>query len=478
MIKNWFLYYSPRYIRSLVYMLQASEYNIGDYFNWYRRTKDFSRVERRGHLVKTAKALMLYTVSWVILLVFYGMAFSLLWLKIGYLKYILFGLFLLVIPYLLAYAVIIPLLVFKIFAQYPLEYVITSRAKQKLKKHQALKIAAAGSFGKTSICNILKTVLSAGCKTAAPPQSFNTPLGISRFIKSLKGDEEILIFEFGEYYQRDIDKLCRLVKPQIGIITGINQAHLQKFKNIETTVKTIFELAKWLGKKPIYLNGESKLAKKNALSSNYIIYTRAGAGSFKVENARSDLNGTAFTLVKDNVRLEVKSKLLGLHQIGPLTAAADIAFNRGLTLSQIQQGISQTEPFEHRLKPKIDQNGVIILDDSYNGNPDGVYAVIDFLAGLKNKRRFYITPGLVEMGSQTELVHKKIGAKLSSAGIEKVILIKNSATPYIEKGLEEAKYSGEIIWFEDALSAFAALPQLTAKDDVVLLQNDWPDRYG
>jgi hypothetical protein len=58
-----------------------------------------------------------------------------------------------------------------------------------------------------------------------------------------------------------------------------------------------------------------------------------------------------------------------------------------------------------------------------------------------------------------------------------VILIKNSVTPFIEQGLQEEKYAGKILWFDDALLAFAALPHLTAKGDVVLLQNDWPDQY-
>ena len=120
---------------------------------------------------------------------------------------------------------------------------------------------------------------------------------------------------------------------------------------------------------------------------------------------------------------------------------------------------------------------MVTLDDSYNGNPDGVKAVIEFLGSLKDHRRFYVTPGLVEMGGRTEQVHKEIGKRLAQAHIEKVVLIKNSVTPYLAQGLHEAHYDGEVVWFDDALSAFAALPHLTVKGDVVLLQNDWPDQY-
>ena len=116
------------------------------------------------------------------------------------------------------------------------------------------------------------------------------------------------------------------------------------------------------------------------------------------------------------------SSLLGMHQVGPLSLAAEIATQVGLSPSEIQVSLSKTTPFEHRLNPIKDSSDVIMLDDSYNGNPDGVNAVINFLASLKNHRRFYVTPGLVEMGSETESVHKAIGRKLAEAEIEKAMV--------------------------------------------------------
>lgn len=180
----------------------------------------------------------------------------------------------------------------------------------------------------------------------------------------------------------------------------------------------------------------------------------------------------------NNTELKLSSPLLGLHQVGPLVAAIDIAFRLGLSPEQIQAGVARTKPFDHRLQPRTDKTGIITLDDSYNGNPDGVKAVIEFLASLQNHRRFYVTPGLVEMGHRTEAVHRDIGKWLATAKIEKVVLVKNSVTPYIEYGLKEAGYGGEILWFDNAREAFAALPHLTVKSDIVLLQNDWPDQYA
>jgi len=476
MIKDRLSRYSLRYPRYLVYMLQASEYNIRDYLAWYHKTKNFTRIEQRKQFVRTAKGLLLLAIAWTIVFFLVGTAVSILWIYTSPLKYILSFLTVILSPYFLAYGIIIPLLVIETVIQRPAEYLIISKAKQKLKTHNSMKIGIAGSFGKTTLREILKTVLSEEKKTAAPPHSYNTILGISKFIKTLKGDEDILIFELGEYRPGDIRKLCDLVQPDTGVITGVNEAHLKKFKSLERTVKTIYELADYLGERPVYVNGESELARKKA-RSGHILYSRRRIGNWKIENQKTDLTGTSFTMVKNGTKMELKSPLLGLHQIGPLAAAADIALSLGFSPDRVKSGISKTKPFNHRLEPKTDDAGVITLDDSYNGNPDGVKAVIEFLASLNNHRRFYVTPGLVEMGPRTQEVHKQIGKSLAKAKIEKVILIKNSVTSFIEEGLKEERYGGEVLWFDDGPAAFAALPHLTVKGDVVLLQNDWPDQY-
>ena len=449
-------------------MLQASEYQLGEYLRWYQATNDFSHVEHRKQLVKTPKVIILLIKAWAIVFLLLGLA---VWLHSFWSIIIVF-----LLPYLLAYLMIAPVFLLKILVQRPTEIILMNRARKIFQDNPAIKIAVAGSFGKTTMREILKTVLAEGKTVVAPPHSYNTPLGICQFAKTLRGDEEVIIFELGESHPGDVKELCKLTQPEIGVITGINEAHLEKFKTLERTIKTIFELADYLGDRPLYVNGESKLAKEHA-RLNQILYSRSAVADFVITNSTTDLSGTAFTLTSGNIKLDLKSKLLGLHQIGPLAAACHLALKLGLTPEQVITGISKTKPFDHRLEPKIDASGVVTLDDSYNGNPDGVRAVIEFLSSLHSGRRFYVTPGLVEIGKTTQQVHESIGQSLAEAGIEKVVLIKNSVTPYIESGLKKADFAGEIIWFQDALTAFATLPHLTVKGDIVLLQNDWPDQY-
>lgn len=456
-------------------MLQATEYDVRDYFAWYRRVADFRTVEKRKHLRMTPKAGVLVALAWALPVVVliallrltngWGLGSALMFALIAGIGVTY------AIPYVLAGAVIALQTV-----QAPIELLLMRRVRESLRRHRALKIAIAGSYGKTSVREILKEVLSEGKKVAAAPGSFNTPLGTKAFVDSLDGDEDILIFELGEYYPGDVRTLAEIVAPSIGFITGVNEAHLEKFGSLEKTAATVFELADYLVGKTVYVNGENDRVRLDA-REGHIVYTRDGVADWLVEDAATDLEGTRCTLHCGAVRIPVRSKLLGLHMIGPLAAAAHLAFELGYSVEQIERGLAATKPYPHRLAPRTDASGVVTLDDSYNGNPDGVAAIIDFLRTIK-RRRTYVTPGLVEVGQRAERVHRAIGAQLASADIERVVLIRNSVTPYIADGLKDAHFTGELVWYEDALAAYAALPLMTVAGDVVVLQNDWPDQYA
>lgn len=466
---NFLSRYHPKYVRSLVYMMQASEYQVFDYLSWYGRTSDFLHVEKRKKLVMTPKATLFLLIATFLVFSMYAVG---LFLYFG--NFVVSGLVVILLtPFVLPYLMLVPLFLVKV-VQMPVEFWIMKKARQKLRLHKGLKIAIAGSFGKTTMREILKTVLSEGKVVAQVPHSYNTPLGISRFIENLKGNEDVLIFEFGEYYPGDILKLCLLVAPDVGIITGVNEAHLEKFGSLDETGKTIFELADWLGEKVLYVNAESDLAKLRALQK-HILYSREGVSDLKVEKVKASLEGTVFSL---NDGREFVSGLLGAHMVGPLLVSIDLAKKLGLTDDLILKGIKKTKSFDHRLQMSVDASGVVTLDDSYNGNPSGVKAILEFLSGITDRRKIYVTPGLVEMGERSEEVHRVIGKQIASAGVSKVILMKNSVTKWIDDGLKEAGFKGEVVWFDDALKAYAFLPQMTVKGDLVVLQNDWPDQYA
>ena len=136
----------------------------------------------------------------------------------------------------------------------PLECLIRKyyivKAVNVLNRSSIIKIGITGSFAKTSVKEILKTILSQKYRVLATPFSYNTPLGIAKSVKMLDSTHDVFIAEMGARQKGDIKELARLVNPKYGILTGVNHQHLESFGSIENTMDTKFELIENLYKPP------------------------------------------------------------------------------------------------------------------------------------------------------------------------------------------------------------------------------------
>jgi UDP-N-acetylmuramoyl-tripeptide--D-alanyl-D-alanine ligase len=345
-------------------------------------------------------------------------------------------------------------------------------AKNKLKKLKNIKvIGVAGSYGKTGMKDLIATVLGEKYQVVKTPESFNTPVGIARTILNQVDDNtEILVIEMGEYYSGDIENICKIAPPQIGVITGINEAHLERLGSIDNSAKTIFEIAQNM--KPdgiLILNGKDKNVKDNykkfILDQEVYFYSAKGKAEFN-EDAPGFIYQKMFFPV------------LGQYNLDKIDGVIYIAKKLGLTDQEAQNGLKKIKTPAHRLQTVLNrEKNILVIDDSYNGNPDGVEEAIKTLSLFKNRRKIFVTPGLVEMGPKSEQVHQRIGKRLNDV-VDIVILIKNSVTPGIEKGLLKAGFDKKNIrWFDSMMDAQNSLGSVLKSGDVVLFQNDWPDNY-
>lgn len=479
MIKRILSFYSPKFPKTVIYMLQSVEYQIGPYLRWLWRIEDPSKVMHRRTLVLTTPAKLL------LLAIFSGIATQYLiaavWAfhfatndqlnLIGYPAAIF-----LLAPVIWAHLVIIPLIVGRLLFKRPVQQLHIHRSKLVFKKHGAVKIAVAGSYGKTTMKEILLTVLSEGKKVAATPANKNVAISHAQFAKKLKGEEDILVIEYGEGAPGDVTKFTKVTEPDIGIITGLAPAHLDKYKSLHRAGLDIFTLADYLKGKNVYVNADSE-ATRPFIKPGYITYSSRGVGGWRVSDVKVSIKGLTFKLTSKGKQLNVKSQLLGRHQIGPLAAVATLAVQLGLTKDQIEKGLAKIEPFEHRMAAR-EASGAWILDDTYNGNIEGMKAGLELLAELPAKRKVYITPGLVDQGKESPQIHKRLGRLIAAAKPDIVVLMKHSVTADIATGLEDAGYKGQLLIEDDPLNFYNNLDQFIAGGDLVMMQNDWPDNYS
>jgi UDP-N-acetylmuramyl pentapeptide synthase len=460
-------------------MFQSTEYQVGPYLQWFWRTNDFSRVMQRRRLEHTKAAILL------LLAIRLGMAVQIIagllliyagWWH-GVIGCVPFGLAaVLAYPIVWAHLAVLPLWLGRVFISRPAEQRAILASRAMFANHPGIKIAVAGSYGKTTMKELLATVLAQGKTVAATPANKNVSSSHARFASRLTGNEDILIIEYGEGAPGDVARFAEITQPTHAVITGLAPAHLDHYKTLEAAGEDIFSLANYVPAEHFYVNAESPAA-KTFLHEHIQLFDQHGALGWKVSKITVDLNGTQFTLAKGSRKMHLHSGLVGRHQVGFLAFVAALAAELGLTNEQIKAGMAETLPFEHRMQP-YQLQGAWVIDDTYNGNLEGIRAGTVLLAELPAKRKIYVTPGLVDQGAEKERVHKEVGRLISEAQPDMVVLMRNSVTGYIEEGLKAGGYSGEVRIETQPLEFYTNLSHFVATGDVVVMQNDWTDNYA
>ncbi|HUB93584.1 MAG TPA: Mur ligase family protein [Verrucomicrobiae bacterium] len=472
--------YDPRSLATtLAYMLQNVEYGPGAYLHWLWRTRDFSRVMYRRELDMThrARLLRLCVLCGSTLQIIIGLALLVLshWFHVA--NGILVGLILVLsYPVVWAHVIVVPLWIAHELLVKPQQARLVATSQRSFAKFAGPKIAIAGSYGKTSMKELLSTVLSEGLHVATTPANKNVAVSHAQFARTLQGSEDVLIIEYGEGRPGDVARFVATTQPTHGIITGLAPAHLDQYKTLHAAGEDIFSLANYLHGNHVYVNADSPAVtpfRKKA----YLAYSVTGALGWRVSNVKVAITGTDFMLTKGKQKLALHSHLLGRHQVGPLSLAAALGIELGLTASQVEAGIAKALPYEHRMQPyKLGE--AWIIDDTYNGNLEGVRAGTALLAALPAKRKLYVTPGLVDQGIETQRVHEEMGRLIAQAQPDIVILMRNSSTPYIQAGLEAGMFKGTLHLEDLPLEFYQNLNQYVVTGDVVLMQNDWTDNYA
>ena len=342
-------------------------------------------------------------------------------------------------------------------------------------------IGITGSFGKTSTKMILNDILSVKYKGFCTANSFNTPKGITKTINETESIfNDYFIAEMGARAKGEIKQLCDIVHPKYGIITSVGPAHLDTFKNIDIITKTKCELLESLPNDGvIVLNKDNEYLRKykpiNRVKTLWFSLNDNGADAYASDIKYSD-KGSVFTLHIKKKSIQVETTLLGKENIYNIVSASLLANELGMSLKEIQKGISNIKVISHRLELKTSEN-ITIIDDSYNSNPVGSQNAIEVLKLMKGKK-VIITPGMVEMGKDEEKLNYEFGCKMANV-CDRFYLIGKKRSKPIEKGIIDENKKADIKVFNSFNEAYNDFRKDFAKEKVtVLLENDLPDTYN
>lgn len=359
-------------------------------------------------------------------------------------------------------------------------------AQRKIKSREDLTVVGVtGSFGKTSTKFILGTILSEKFSVLNTPESYNTPMGLSKVINNnLNENHEIFIAELGARNIGDIKEVAELVSPKIGIITSIGPTHLETFKNIDNIAKTKYELIEELPTDGIAIfNYDNEHIKKVADKTfkEKILYGMDDIEELDLYAKDIEVSefGSSFTVEdREENSIRCSTKLLGKHNIYNILAGVAVAKSLGMTMEEIKEGISKIEPIAHRLNIINPGTGIIIIDDAFNSNPIGARAALEVLSQFKEGRKIIVTPGMVELGAMEESANRELGENIGKV-CDYAILIGVNRTKPIYEGLMEVNYNEDNIFVVNSLEEATGIIQKIAKPkDIILFENDLPDNYS
>ncbi len=354
-------------------------------------------------------------------------------------------------------------------------------AKRIIESHKGLiVIGVTGSFGKTSTKNYLASVLAEKYNVLVTPGNFNTLLGVIRTIREhLRPYHQVFIVEMGAKQKNDIKEICDLVHPTIGIVTAVGEMHLETFKSVENIQDTKFELINSLPADGLgVINIDSEYIKNyNGITSRCRItkYAVEGEGDYKAKDVVYGAGGVSFTLGNE----QYSSRLLGAGNLLNILASIAVADHLGVPANKQKNAIARLQPVEHRLSMKV-ANGITVLDDAYNSNPQGAKMSLEVLKNFavgEGNKRIVITPGFVEMGARQAAANMELGRTIA-VSCDYAIIVNAVNREAIKSGIEEGCMPAEKYFLADSLNhAHRQLAQILRPGDVVLYENDLPDNF-
>jgi UDP-N-acetylmuramoyl-tripeptide--D-alanyl-D-alanine ligase len=319
-------------------------------------------------------------------------------------------------------------------------------------------VCVTGSAGKTSTKDIVAELLGGHFRIGKTIGNFNNHIGLPLSILRIPNESEIAVLELGMNHAGEIRALASIANPRVGVVTNVGYAHVEFFESIDGIAAAKRELIEAL---PI-----DGIAVLNADDERVSCFTFAGRtiryGFSDTADIRAELTANGFAVNG----VEFETELPGRHSISNILAGIAVAtVAYGIPLADLAAPVAALRPAKMRGERTV-RNGIIILNDSYNSNPEAARHMIDCLQAEPAKRRIAVLGEMLELGHMAEPLHRQLGAYAANAGVDLVIGIAGASKFLVE----EAAHTQAAHFFPDAESAGNFLKQIVHAGDAILFK--------
>ncbi|WP_072682072.1 Mur ligase family protein [Arcobacter sp. LA11] len=331
------------------------------------------------------------------------------------------------------------------------------KAKERFQAVPNLKtIAITASYGKTSIKNYLYQVLKRKYKVYKTPRSVNTMAGIVLDVnRDLPLDTQIYIAEAGAREKGDIEEITMFLEPEYCILGSVGEQHIEYFKTLDNIIHTKMEILK----SPKMIKG---FVHESVPMKEYDTITKFPDN---LNVTMSNLDGIWFDIIINGEQQHFHAPILGSFNAINLTAVILVAHELGMSIDEIKVALKDLPQVEHRLQ-KIEAGGKVIVDDSFNGNLEGMLEAVNICSTYEG-RKVIVTPGLVESTSEANiLLANEINEKFDFA-----IITGSLNTHLLSANIDENKR----YILKEKKDLESSLATLTKQGDLILFANDAPN---
>lgn len=333
-------------------------------------------------------------------------------------------------------------------------------------------IGVTGSVGKTTAKDMLAAVLGVKYKVLKTEGNHNNNVGLPLTLLELDSSHQIAVLEMGMDKFGEIDYLADIVKPDVGVITNIGDAHIERLGSRENIFRAKCELLPHI--KPdglLVLNGDdAMLSSLRGKTPVPAVFCGQGEGcDYRAQVTGGDgVSHIHCRMTTPHMDRDIKIPALGEHMIYPALIAAALGERFGLTPDQIEEGINQFVPTRMRMNVLRRGAGITILDDTYNANPQSMRAAISALADSRGSRKVAVLGDMLELGPFAPALHSGVGEYLGTVGIDCLVAVGDEAR-YIAEGARDAGVP-QVIHCPTREDAKAVLSQVVAPDSTILVK--------
>ena len=338
-------------------------------------------------------------------------------------------------------------------------------------------VGVTGSSGKTSTKDLLAQVLAHVGPTIAPPGSFNNEIGLPLTALSATEDTRHLVLEMGARGVGHIAYLCQAVRPSIGVVLNVGTAHLGEFGDRATIARAKGELVEALPADGVaVLNADDPFVRAMAerTRARVVTFGESTNADVRAENVTLDELGRAsFELCVPEGRAPVILRLYGEHHVANALACAAVAREAGMTVEDLAAALGAAGTLSRwRMEVTRRADGVTVVNDAYNANPDSMRAALKALVAMAGgKRTFAVLGEMRELGDASLTEHDAIGRLAVRLNIHRLVAVGGREAAWIDMGAKnEGSWGEESVLVPDVEAALEHLRGELAPGDVVLVK--------